>query len=56
MSFGFLNLDKLGGGYPKFQNYRGRATFSKLTLTMTVLEGIFEAKFDDRFFFVPDNL
>ena len=30
MSYGFLNLDKLGGGYPKFQNHEGRATFFKI--------------------------
>ena len=30
MSYGFVNLDKLGGFYPKFQNHPTKMTFFKI--------------------------
>ena len=38
-----------------FQNQNGRMIFSKMVLNFTVLEGIFDTKFQGWLFFVPNN-
>ena len=48
-----LNLGQVGGRRKFFQNLTTGMIFSKMVSNLSVLEGIFETKFQGRFFFVP---
>ena len=50
-----LNLEQVGGRRRFFQNLTTGMIFSKMVSNLSVLEGIFETKFQGRFFFGPKN-
>ena len=53
LSYGSKTLGKLGSCHNDFENLTIGLFFSKIISNLSVLVGIFENKFQGRFFFVP---